>query len=136
MTKRFLITASVMGATSVLVGTIGSLVLSGNVDAENMDQLNNGLLFQVFNTVVILAITFMNRYVVRAYINAIYFLFVFGTALYSIPLYLLSLSDLTGNIFSALTPAIPIGALLIFSGWIVLFFSGLSYKHKKRTSKG
>lgn len=135
MTQRFLITSGIMGVTTVILGAAGSHVLEGNISAHHLSQFNSGLIFQMFNTVVLLAITFMNRYVVRSFLNAIYFLFVIGTALFSIPLYLFSITELTGDIFGFLSAAPPIGALLMIAGWITLFLAGLSYKHKKRSSK-
>jgi uncharacterized membrane protein YgdD (TMEM256/DUF423 family) len=124
-----------MGATSVILGAVGSHVIEGNISAHHMSQFNSGLLFQMFNTLVLLAITFMNRYVVRSYLNAVYYLFVIGTAFFSIPLYLISLSELTGNMFSVLSPLAPLGAIMMISGWVALFMAGTSYKHKKRSSK-
>ena len=136
MTTQFLVTASVMGTTTILAGAVCALVLEGNISQPYINQFNSGLLFQTLTTVTLLAITFMNRYVVRSYLNATYYLFVLGTALYSIPMYLLSLKELTGSIFEFLSIAPAIGALLLFSGWITLFMAGINYSHKKRSSKG
>ena len=135
MTKQFLVTAGIMGTTAVVAGAVGALVLEGNISQPYLNHFNSGLLFQAFTTVALLAVTFMNRYVVRAYLNAMYYLWVLGVALYSIPMYLLSLKELTGSVFSALGSAPVIGALLMASGWITLFAAGLSYHHKKRSNK-
>jgi uncharacterized membrane protein YgdD (TMEM256/DUF423 family) len=136
MTKQFLVTASLMGATTVIAGTIGALVLEGNITQPYLNQFNSGLLFQAFTTVALLAVTFMNRYVVRSYLNAMYYLFLLGVALYSIPSYLLSLKELTGSVFDSLSAAPLIGALLMLIGWLTLFAAGISYHHKKRSSEG
>ncbi|MDP2723356.1 MAG: DUF423 domain-containing protein [Bacteroidales bacterium] len=135
MTKQFLITASIMGGSAVIFSTIGNYVLQGNISEAHLHQFTNGVNLQMFYTVVLLAITFMNRYMVRSYLGVTYYLFLIGVVAFSIPTYLLSIAELTGNIFGGLKALPPIGLLLLFAGWGVLFFAGLGYKHKKTTSK-
>lgn len=135
MTKTFLITASILGSTSVILGAFGAHILAGNISELHLQEFNTGVNYQMFYTAVLLAITFMNRYMVRSFLNATYYLFLIGVILFSVPMYLLSLTELTGGAFGFLSPFPPIGALLLIIGWIVLFFAGLTYKHKKQTSK-
>ncbi len=135
MTQRLLITSSVMGSTAVLLGTFGTNILYDHIDSVHMFQFVTGFAFQMFTAIVLLAIAFMNRYVVRAYLNAIYFLFVIGTALFSIPMYLISIYEITGEKLAFLWPITRVGVVVISMGWAVLFFAGLKYKHKKRIGK-
>ena len=135
MTKQFLITASVLGATAVILDAVGSFILKGNISESHLQEFNTGVLNQMFYTVVLLAITFMNRYVVRAYLRSMYYLFLIGVILFSVPMYLTSITELTGGAFSGLSAFPPFGSLVMIAGWIVLFIAGVTYKHKKQTSK-
>jgi len=135
MTQRFLITSSVMGSTATLLGTFGTNILYDHIDNVHMFQFVTGFAFQMLTAIILLAIAFMNRYVVRRYLNAIYFLFVIGTAFFSLPMYLISVYQITGEKLTFLWPISRIGVVLIFMAWAVLFFAGLKYKHKKRISK-
>jgi len=102
MTKQFLITASVLGSTTVILDAVGSFILKGNISESHLQEFNTGVLNQMFYTVVLLAITFMNRYVVRAYLRSMYYLFLIGVILFSVPMYLTSITELTGGAFSGL----------------------------------
>jgi len=135
MTQRFLITSSVMGSTAVLLGTFGTNILYDHIDNVHMFQFVTGFAFQMFTAIILLAIAFMNRYVVRAYLNAIYFLFLIGTTLFSLPMYLMSIAEITGEKLAFMWPITRIGVVVMFFGWVVLFFAGLKYKHKKRIGK-
>ncbi|MFA5417616.1 MAG: DUF423 domain-containing protein [Bacteroidales bacterium] len=135
MTKQFLITSSILGGTAVIFSTISNYVLQGNIGEAHLHQFTNGVNVQMFYTVILLAITFMNRFVERSYLNVIYYLFLIGVVAFCIPTYLLSIAELTGNVFDGLSTLAPIGLLLMFVGWMVLFYAGLRYKHKKTSSK-
>jgi len=135
MTKRYLISASILGATGELRGSFGTNLLYDHIDDAHMFQFVTAVVYQMFTAIILLAIAFMNRYVVRAYLNSIFFLFVIGTVLFSFPMYLMSISEITGQELAFLWPITRIGVAVIFVGWIVLFFAGVNYKHKKRIGK-
>jgi len=132
MTKRFLITIGIMGSIGVLFTLIGALVFSGNISEENMSLYNTANEFLMFHTLALLGLAFMNRYVSRSYLNTIYYLFVIGIILFSGSLYVISLKELTGFNIGSFKMLIPIGGFLLFSGWITIIFSGISYTHKKK----
>lgn len=132
MTKRFLITIGMMGALSVILGAIGSHILNGNIPPNHMEMFNTANQFLMYHTLALLGLAFMNRYVSRSYLNAIYFLFVIGIALFSGTLLLVSLKEVIGFNLGFLGKLTPIGGLLLIIGWIVIVFAGVNYKHKKR----
>lgn len=121
-----------MGGLCVIMGTIGAYVLYGNISEEYMNTFNVANEFLMFHALALLGLAFMNRYVSRSYLNTIYYFFVIGIILFSGPLFISSVKELTGFAPSFLNKLAPIGSILLISGWITLILTGINYKHKKR----
>ena len=88
--------------------------------------------FHMLHVVALLAITFMNRFVSRAYLNIIYYFFFAGIVLFSGSLYLTSTEELTNIILGFMKYLTPLGGFSFIAGWGVLLVTGVTYKHKKR----
>ena len=131
MTKIYLITAGISGFIGILMAWLGYAVMIGNLNPDHYDAFNSAVQFQMFNTIAFLSIIFISRYIHRSYIKTVYFLFVFGIALYSFPVYLISTLELTKANFGFLKPVIPIGAILVLIGWLVIMWMGVTYVHRK-----
>jgi uncharacterized membrane protein YgdD (TMEM256/DUF423 family) len=132
MTKKFLITVGILGVLSVILGAFGSHLLNGKISEENMRVYNIALTYQIYHTLALLAMTFMNRYISRQYLNIIYWLFVVGIGLFSGSLFLISTQEATNLIFGAIGYLTPLGGISMIAGWLVVIFVGISYQHKKR----
>lgn len=132
MTKKFLITVGILGAISVVVGAFGSHLLNGKISDENMRVYNIALTYQVYHTLALLAMTFMNRYISRRYLDIIYWFFVVGVGLFSGSLYLISTQEITNLIVGFIGFLTPIGGISMMCGWFVIIFVGITYQHKKR----
>lgn len=132
MTKRILVTVGILGLISIILGAFGSHLLNGKISEVNMSIYQTGLLFQIYHTLALLAITFMNRYVSRSYINIIYYFFTVGVALFSGSLYVISTSEVTNIIIGFMGFLTPLGGISLALGWATLIFVGVTYEHKKR----
>ncbi len=132
MTKRFLITVGLMGALSVILGSFGAHILSGNIPEKDLHLFNVANDYLMFHTLALLGLAFMNRYVSRSYLNIIYYLFVIGVILFSGTIFISSLKELTRFSPGGLSKLTPIGGLLMVAGWITVLLSGVNYQHKKR----
>ncbi len=132
MTKRFLVTIGLMGTLSMILGAIGAHILRGNIPDDHLEMFNTANQFLMYHTLALLALSFMSRFINRSYLNAIYYLFIVGIILFSGTFFLLSLREVIGFDISGLSKLAPIGGILLISGWIVIIFAGINYKHKKR----
>jgi len=138
MTKTFLITVGISGVLAVLLGTFGTSILNGNISPGKLNTWTLAVSFQMTHTIALLAITFMNRYLKRSYLNVVYYLWVIGIALYSGSLYLNAISELTGASSEAtglLRYFAPVGSILLAVGWILIIVTGITYVHHKRGHK-
>ncbi len=132
MTKRYLITASILGIWGIIMGILLTQIFAGNLSTGNQGKYITALTFQMLHVVSLLAITFMNRFVSRSYLNIIYYFFTAGILLFSGSLYLTSTEELTNIIIGFMKYLTPLGGLSFIAGWVVLLFTGVTYKHKKR----
>lgn len=132
MTKKFLITVGILGVFSVIFGAFGSHLLNGKISDENMRVYNIALTYQIYHTIALLAMTFMNRYISRQYLNVIYWLFVVGIGLFSGSLFLISTQEVSNLIIGPIGFLTPIGGFSMIAGWFVVIFVGVTYQHKKR----
>jgi uncharacterized membrane protein YgdD (TMEM256/DUF423 family) len=132
MTKKFLIASALLGFWGIIMGVLLAQVFAGNLTTGNQGKFMVALSFHMIHVVALLAITFMNRFVARSYLNIIFYLFIFGIILFSGSLYLKSTEDLTNIIIGFMGYLTPLGGVALFGGWAVLLFTGVTYKHKKR----
>jgi uncharacterized membrane protein YgdD (TMEM256/DUF423 family) len=132
MTKRYLITVSVLGIWGIIMGFLYVQLFSGDLSSGNQGKYLTGLVFHLLHTVALLSITFMNRYVSRSNLDIVYYLFTLGIVAFSGALYVTSTEELTNIILGFMKLFIPVGTLLLIAGWMILLFTGVTYKHKKR----
>lgn len=132
MTKKFLITVGILGVLSVILGAFGSHLLNGKISEENMRVYNIALTYQIYHTIALLALTFMNRYISRKYLDIIYWFFVVGIGLFSGSLFLISTQEATNLIIGSIGFLTPLGGISMIAGWLVVVFIGVTYQHKKR----
>ena len=124
MTRKYLVTVAILG--------LGALAINGNIDSKDNSNYNLAISIHMIHVVALLSLTFMNRFVSRSYLNIIYYFFTFGIILFSGALYIQTTKDLTNLIIGFVSSLIPIGGLSLLGGWIIILFTGMTYKHKKR----
>ncbi len=132
MTKTYLITIGISGFIAMLMASLGSHIMFNNLTPEHFNAYNTAVQIQMVNTLVLLGLAFMNRYVQRALINSVYFLFVIGGVFFSGSIYLTSTIELTKVDFGFLSALAPIGGVLLMIGWLVIMWMGVTYVHHKR----
>lgn len=131
MTKRFIITAGIMGIFATGLLLFSAQILTGNISEKYLMMFNTGILVIFIQTLTLVSLTIMNRYLSRSFLNTIYYFFVLGTALFSLPLLFNGLTELT-NWHMPSSAMFIIGGILLMLGWFTLILSGMTYKHKKR----
>ena len=132
MTKTYLITIGIFGFIAVIMAAMGNHIMYKNLTPEHLHAYNTAVQFQMYHTLALLSMSFMNRYVHRNYIKSVYFLFVIGVGFFSGSIYLTSTVELTHMDFGFLRSLAPIGGILVMIGWLVIMWMGVTYVHHKR----
>lgn len=132
MTKKILIAAGVIGGLSILIDGLGVIYFYEKMSQESMLLYKHALLYQMVHALALIGVVFLNRYFKPKYTRIIFYSFVFGVILTSVPMYLLTLEHFFKTKFSFLTPVIAIGGILLIIGWVSIASLGINSHLKKR----
>lgn len=132
MTRKYLVTVAVLGLWAMTMAFLSAEIFTGKMTLRDTSLYSNALIIHFTHTIALLSLTFMNRFVSRSYLNIIYYLFTGGIFFYSGALYVNSTGDLTNIIIGFMEYVVPLGGILLFAGWLVILFTGVTYQHKKR----
>lgn len=132
MTRKYLITVALLGLWGIVMAVLGALVFNGKMEPENNSNFNLALGIHMIHVIALLSLTFMNRFVSRAYLDIIYYFFTAGVFLFSGALYIQSTEDLTNLIIGFVGYLVPLGGIALIGGWMMILITGVTYKHKKR----
>ncbi|HOZ77625.1 MAG TPA: DUF423 domain-containing protein [Ferruginibacter sp.] len=120
MHKQFLITASFLGALSVLLGAFAAHKLKDILEAQMLQTFETAVKYQMYHALALLAVgilfkDFSSRQMVWAGWS-----FIAGTILFSGSLYLLCFLKHQDMSFKWVGPITPFGGLCFIAGWILL----------------
>lgn len=126
MSKRILVTASLFGATAVILGAFGAHGLKNLIDQNALAIWTKGVEYQFYHT---FALLFLYLFAVKRadkLVKLAYWFFTFGILLFSGSLYLLATRGISNIGFvNYIGPVTPVGGLLLIFGWLSLFFAAL-----------
>lgn len=132
MTRKYLVTVSGLGLFFMVMIILNVQFLSGALSPAKQHLYDLATNVLMIHTVALLAMTFMNRYVSRSNLEIIYYFFSLGSVAFSVPLYLMATDEVTNIVLGILKPVAIFGALGLLLGWLMLLYTGFTYKHKKR----
>ena len=131
MTRKHLVTVASLGLFFMVMVIINIQVVNGNITPKKQSLYDLATNMLMIHTVALLAMTFMNRHLSRSSINAIYYFFSLGSVVFAGSLYLMATDELTKIVLGVLKPVALVGAISLLLGWLVLLYTGFTYKHKK-----
>ena len=130
MNKKILITASVFGLISVILGAFAAHGLETVIDRDAIDSYQVGVRYQMYHAIVLLFIG-STTYINQKTKNILFYLILAGIILFSGSIYGLATNDLSRFDFGQIAFLTPIGGLLLIISWIVLLISFLKLKEDK-----
>jgi len=106
--------------TAVILGAFGAHLFSDMLSADALQSFEVGVRYQFFHGMALLFLSLTPK--PQKFINRTGLLFIIGTLLFSISIYLLSLSTMYGDtgLPAILGPVTPIGGLMLILGWLNL----------------
>jgi len=134
MTKKYIITTGISGFLVILMGAMGSHVLSGKLDQEHIEAFRIAYQFQMFHTIALLGLAFLHRLISKYLSSLIYYSFVLGIIFFSFSIYLTSTMKITNLNVDFMHAFPPIGGVLFMIGWLAIMWGGIVYVPKKGKS--
>ncbi|MFG6687198.1 DUF423 domain-containing protein [Mariniflexile sp. HNIBRBA6329] len=128
MNKAILITASVLGITSVILGAFGAHGLKELIVPEAQQTFETGVRYQMYHAILLLFVG-TTVHVRLKFKKQIYFFTLIGILLFSGSIYGLATNALTTFDFKIIGFVTPIGGLLLIISWALLFINFLKMKH-------
>lgn len=106
--------------SAVILGAFGAHLLSNLLSVDALQSFEVGVRYQFFHGMALLLLSLTPN--PQKFINRTALLFITGTLLFSISIYLLSLSTMYGDtgLPAILGPVTPIGGLMLILGWLNL----------------
>ena len=106
--------------TAVILGAFGAHLLSDMLSADAIQSFEVGVRYQFFHGMALLFLSLTPT--PKKFINRTALLFIIGTLLFSISIYLLSLSTMYGDtgLPAIMGPVTPMGGLMLILGWLNL----------------
>tara|TARA_R110000868_G_scaffold399722_1_gene673697 strand:+ start:3412 stop:3813 length:402 start_codon:yes stop_codon:yes gene_type:complete len=129
MNKRILITASVLGLISIVLGAFGAHSLKELISIESQQTFETGVRYQMYHAILLLFVG-GSSLVKEKTKRIICYLTVIGLVFFSGSIYGLATNSLTSFDFKTIGFITPIGGLLLILAWGFLFMNFLKMKAK------
>lgn len=123
--KIILITASFLGAITVIMGAFGAHGLKKLVDVEAINTFKTGVQYQMYHTLA-LFIPALTNHLHNKIKKIVFFSFLLGIFLFSGSIYLLALKSVLPMSNISIGFITPLGGLSFIIGWLSLFYGFLS----------
>ncbi|MGK0254876.1 MAG: uncharacterized membrane protein YgdD (TMEM256/DUF423 family) [Mariniflexile sp.] len=127
MNKKILITATILGVISVILGAFGAHVLKEFISLEAQQSFETGVRYQMYHAVLLLFVG-GSSLVSQQSKKIIYYFTLIGILFFSGSIYGLATNLLTTFDFKTIGFVTPIGGLFLIFAWIWLFINFLKLK--------
>lgn len=131
MQKKLLVISGLSGALAVSLGAMAahglkSKLATGLITETNLQTFDTAAKYQMYHSIVILALAFLLEKFSVKLITAAAYCFIIGIIFFSGSLYMLATSKLLGlGEVSWFGPITPIGGLFFIAGWVLIAIAGL-----------
>ena len=130
MNKKLLITGTLLGLISIILGAFGAHGLKALVTAENIQTFETGVRYQMYHALLLLFVGSSNLIQLKTK-AVIFYLTVIGIVFFSGSIYGLATNSLTSFDFTSIALITPVGGLLLILAWIVLLINFLKTRFDK-----
>jgi uncharacterized membrane protein YgdD (TMEM256/DUF423 family) len=121
MEKKILLTALCFGFISIVLGAFGAHALKKVMNPDQLGSFEVGVRYMMYHALFLLFVS-STSFLLPEQKNVVYNLALLGTLFFSVSIFLLSTSGISGVNFKFLGPITPIGGLLLIASWGMTFF--------------
>jgi len=131
MQKKLLVISGISGIMAVSLGAMAAHGLksklgTGLITETNLQTFDTAARYQMYHSIVILALAFLFEKFPAKLITAAAYCFTTGIILFSGSLYILATSKLLGlGDVSWFGPVTPLGGLFFIAGWALIVIAGV-----------
>lgn len=127
MNKKLLITGSVLGIISIVLGAFASHGLENLVTKDAIETFQVGVRYQMYHALLLLFVGNSSKISSKSK-YWIFILILIGVILFSGSIYGLSTNELTGFDFKSIGFITPIGGILLICSWLIMLLGFLKFK--------
>lgn len=127
MNKSILVTASILGILSIVLGAFAAHGLKSLISAEMIDTFETGVKYQMYHAILLLFVGSTTLVTQKAK-KTIFYLVLVGVLFFSGSIYGLATNVLSSFDFKSIGFITPIGGLLLILSWVVLLINFLKLK--------
>lgn len=127
MNKKLLITGSVLGIISIVLGAFASHGLENLVTKDAIETFQVGVRYQMYHALLLLFVGNSSKISSKSK-YWIFILILIGVILFSGSIYGLSTNELTGFNFKSIGFITPIGGILLICSWLIMLLGFLKLK--------
>lgn len=127
MKNKILITATIFGLTSIILGAFGAHALKKLITLEQLQSFETGVRYQMYHALFLLYVGSADFLTEKTKKMLFYFIF-FGVLMFSGSIYFLSTREISGINFKSLGIVTPLGGALLIMGWSMLLIRMLIKK--------
>lgn len=120
MNRKILITATLLGAISIIFGAFGAHALKKMIDVNALATFETGVRYQMYHALFLLFLA-SNNLIQEKTKKVILLLVIFGVLFFSGSIYLLATNAMTSFDFKVIGFITPIGGLLLIISWSLMF---------------
>ena len=118
MNKTIVVTASILGMFSIILGAFGAHALKELIPFESQQTFETGVRYQMYHALIIIISGVIFPFIETSQ-QIMGWCFILGVILFSFSIYGLCLSAANNNKWKFLGPITPLGGLLLLIGWIL-----------------
>ena len=130
MNKTILITASLLGILSIILGAFGAHALKELIPYESQQTFETGVRYQMYHALLLLFVG-STSLIKQKTKSIIYYLVVIGLLFFSGSIYGLATNELSTFNFKSIGFITPIGGLSLILAWGFMFVYFLQISSKK-----
>ena len=119
MNRKILITASIIGVLSVVLGAFAAHGLKELIAVEQLQSFETGVRYQIYHAFLLLFIGNTDKLTIKTK-KTVFYLVIVGLLLFSGSIYGLATNTLSSFDFKQIALITPDGGLLLIVAWIVM----------------
>jgi uncharacterized membrane protein YgdD (TMEM256/DUF423 family) len=127
MERKVILIGSFFGLTAIVLGAFGAHALKKVLTIEELTSFETGVKYQMYHALFLIFLG-INNLITNKAKKTIATLVFFGVLFFSVSIYLLSTSSVSGINFKPIGFVTPIGGLLLIVAWALLMLNLLKKK--------